>query len=241
MVCRVSVCIPTYNGAKYIRRQLESILCQLGENDEVIISDDSSTDGTIDIISAFHDNRIHLFGGNTFHSPIFNMENALKKASGEYIFMADQDDVWLDNKVKDVLPLLNQYELVVTNCKVVNAEESILSESYFQQIHSGKGFWKNLYKNTYIGCCMAFKKRVLDYVIPFPKSIPMHDSWIALNVNFKSGSVYFLDTPCMLYRRHGENASTSSERSQRSFTQKISDRWSLLFHVLKRSISKCTK
>ena len=236
MDCRVSVCIPTYNGARYIRRQLESILSQLGEDDEVIISDDSSMDETIDVIRSIRDSRVQLFCGNTFHSPIFNMENALMHARGEYIFMADQDDVWLGNKVADVLPLLKEYDLVVTDCQVTDAQEKVVVPSYFQLIHSGKGFWKNLCKNTYIGCCMAFKRNVLDFVIPFPKSIPMHDSWIALNVEYRNGSVMFYDRPCMLYRRHGDNASTSSEKSQRTFSQKLLDRWNLLFHVLKRSI-----
>lgn len=90
----------TYNGEKYISVQLDSILKQLSENDEVIISDDSSTDRTVDVIKNFKDKRIKLYEDNHFHSPIFNFENALEKASGDIIFLSDQDDVWLDNKVK---------------------------------------------------------------------------------------------------------------------------------------------
>ena len=89
----ISVCMATYNGEKYIEEQLKSILSQLGENDEVIVSDDSSTDNTLAIVESFNDVRIKIFPNNKFHSPIFNFENALKQATGDYIFLSDQDDV----------------------------------------------------------------------------------------------------------------------------------------------------
>lgn len=73
---RISVCMATHNGERFIRHQLESILCQLSADDELIISDDSSTDGTVGIINGFGDSRIRLFRDNTFYSPIFNFENA---------------------------------------------------------------------------------------------------------------------------------------------------------------------
>ena len=208
MDCRVSVCIPTYNGENYIRRQLETILTQLGENDEVIISDDSSTDETLSIIASFNDRRIQVLKGNTFKSPIFNLENALKHANGEYIFLADQDDIWLENKVADILPLLQKHEIIISDCTVVNAKEEVIAPSFFKIANSGRGFWKNLCKNTYIGCCMAFRRSVKEIVLPFPENIPMHDSWIALNIDYRGGSILFFDKPCILYRRHESNASS---------------------------------
>lgn len=90
----ISVCMPTYNGEKFIRIQLESILSQLGNDDEIVISDDSSTDKTVEITKSFNDSRIHLLENNTFHSPIYNLENALKNAKGDFIFLSDQDDEW---------------------------------------------------------------------------------------------------------------------------------------------------
>ncbi len=90
---KISVCLASYNGEKYIAEQLESILKQLGERDELIISDDSSTDQTLAIIDRFHDRRLRVFPGNSFYNPIFNFENALKQATGEVIALSDQDDV----------------------------------------------------------------------------------------------------------------------------------------------------
>ncbi len=235
MDCRVSVCIPTYNGEKYIRRQLETILNQLDEEDEVIISDDSSTDSTLAIVESFQDPRIKILRGNTFHSPIFNMENALKHSTGEYIFLADQDDVWLDGKIDDMLPLLRDYDLVVSDCKVVDAHEDVIQPSFFKLLNSGRGFIKNLMKNTYIGCCMAFRRSVLSYSLPFPSNIPMHDVWIALNVDFRKGNILFYEKPLILYRRHGDNTSSCSEPSRRPLKDKLKDRLNLLQSIYKYS------
>jgi len=87
---KISVCMATRNGGRYLRQQLASILTQPGPTDEVIISDDSSTDDTLAIINSMADPRIRLFTNNTFYSPIFNFENALKQATGEIIVLADQ-------------------------------------------------------------------------------------------------------------------------------------------------------
>lgn len=235
MNCRVSVCIPTYNGAKYIRRQLDTILYQLGDDDEVVISDDSSTDDTLLIVDSFQDDRIKILRGNTFHSPVFNLENAVKHCRGRYIFLADQDDVWVEEKIGCMLPLLDDYDLIVSDCRIVNEKEEVIHPSAFKLLHSGNGFLKNLMKNTYIGCCMAFRREVLSYVLPFPSNIPMHDMWIGLNVEYRRGRVLFLEKPLILYRRHGENSSSCSEPSQRTLKDKLLDRWHLLTSILKRS------
>lgn len=234
---RVSVCMATYNGAKYIKEQLDSILCQLGDNDEIIISDDSSKDDTIAIIKAYDDKRIHLFENQSFHSPIFNFENALKYAKGDYICLSDQDDIWLPNKVNTIKEFLESCDLIVSDCKIVDANLDILHESFFQLHKSKKGFWRNWTRNSYLGCCMAFRKEVLRYVLPFPEKIAMHDIWIGLLVNLV-GKVEFVNTPLVLYRRHGENASFAAEKSRYSLFYKIKYRMIMLYYVLKRKRGK---
>lgn len=171
----ISVCIATYNGEKYIKEQLKSVLLQLSVNDEVVVSDDGSNDNTVELIQSFSDSRIKLLLKNRFSSPVRNFENALKHAKGDYIFLCDQDDIWFPGKVKTMLSYLKQYDLVVSDCKVVDADLNVISESFFSGRLSGKGFWKNLIKNTYLGCCMAFRNEVLHYVLPFPDKIAMHD------------------------------------------------------------------
>ena len=106
----ISVCIATYNGARYIGEQLASILKQLSAEDEVVVSDDGSTDGTLDIVRSFNDRRIRIVDGPRRHSPTLNFEWALRNAKGEYIFLADQDDVWLPDKLKAATDMLRGYE-----------------------------------------------------------------------------------------------------------------------------------
>ena len=234
---RVSVCMATYNGAKYIKEQLDSILCQLGENDEIIISDDSSKDDTIAIIKAYNDKRIHLFENQSFHSPVFNFENALKHASGNYICLCDQDDIWLPNKLDVIKEYLDTFVLVVSDCKIVDADLNVLHKSFFHLHNSKKGFLRNWIRNSYLGCCMAFRKEVLNIALPFPKKIAMHDIWIGLLVNLH-GKVEFINTPLVLYRRHGENASFGAENSKYSLSFKIKYRMVMLYYLLKRAWSK---
>ena len=116
---KISVCMTTYNGENHIAEQLESILKQLNGNDELIISDDGSSDKTIEIINEFKDTRIRLFL-NSFRNIILNFEFALSKATGSIIFLSDQDDIWYDNKVSELVKILKKYDLVYTNASVFN-------------------------------------------------------------------------------------------------------------------------
>lgn len=229
----VSVCIPTYNGEKYIKEQIDSILQQLDENDEIIISDDSSTDATIDIIRAFNDPRIKLLLDNHFNSPIFNLENALKHASGDFIFLSDQDDVWKINKVSVMKRYLKQYTCVVSDAEIVNENLIVINPSYFNLRNCKKGLMRNIIRNSYIGCCMAFNRSILKYVLPFPKEIPMHDVWIGL-ISEKYGNSIFINDALIKYRRHGKNASQTGEKSKYSLRMKLKMRINIIIALIKR-------
>jgi glycosyltransferase involved in cell wall biosynthesis len=206
---RISVCMATYNGEKYIFQQLESILKQIGDHDEVIISDDSSSDGTLAIISSFNDIRIKVFKEQKFKDPIFNFEHALQRACGEVIFLADQDDIWHDDKVSIVMDKLQHFDMAVTDCSFIDEEGKILVESYFDLANSAPGVIKNLQKNSYFGCCMAFKKSILKKALPFPKDIPMHDIWLGFVSDIFYKSV-FIPEKLTFYRKHNSNASIAS-------------------------------
>ncbi|MCG2791916.1 MAG: glycosyltransferase, partial [Weeksellaceae bacterium] len=106
----ISVCLATYNGEKYLEAQIKSILKQLSVDDELIISDDRSTDNTISVINKFDDNRIKIFINKNKNGVAHNFENALLKATGDYIFLSDQDDIWADNKVDVLLKELKEYD-----------------------------------------------------------------------------------------------------------------------------------
>lgn len=204
----ISVAMATYNGEKYIKEQLESILCQLNDNDEIIISDDGSTDNTIDIINSFEDKRIKVFSGPK-NGVKKNFENAITNCKGKYIFLSDQDDIWMNNKIKVILKLLNEkkYSCVVHDCVVFNSDdEKIINNSFYKLKNSGKGIIKNIIKNTYIGCCMAFDRNILNKILPIPNNIEMHDQWIGI-ISEKCGKVHFCKNKLIKYRRHSDNVS----------------------------------
>jgi glycosyltransferase involved in cell wall biosynthesis len=229
----------TYNGEKYIHQQLGSILGQIGESDEIIISDDSSSDRTVEIIKTFDDKRIILLENNRFHSPAYNFENALEKATGDIIFLSDQDDIWLENKVKIMVGLLQQYDMVVSDCIIINENEDILQESFFKIRGSKKGLLNNLMKNSYMGCCMAFHRMILDIALPFPDNLAMHDMWIGM-IGELYGKTYFCDQKLIKFRRHENCASPTCGPSPYNFKDKISFRLNLLLSIIARLLKRRT-
>ena len=225
---KVSVCIATYNGEKYIKEQLDTILPQLNDDAEVIISDDSSTDNTLQIVNSYKDPRIVVLPNQKFRNPIFNFENALKHAQGDYIFLADQDDIWMPDRLKKMIPFFKEYDLITCDCKVIDDNLQVLKESFFSSIDGKTGFFRNLVKiNPYIGCCMAFKRNVLEKALPFPKNIPMHDFWIAMvaEIFFK---IKFIYEPLVMYRRHSSNSSFTASESMNPFYKRVHFRVNLL-------------
>ena len=236
----LSVCMATYNGERFIAQQISSILVQLDENDELIISDDGSIDNTLSIIQTFVDERIKLFHNCGKHGVISNFENALSKVKGDYIFLCDQDDVWMPNKVDVCLELLQKSVLVVHNANIINGEGVKREIDFFSLRGSKSGYIYNLYKNCYLGCCMCFQAQLLDYILPFPKNIEMHDRWIGL-MSELHGKVIFEKQCLISYRVHGNNVSNSTGLSVNSFGTKLAIRYWLLFYTLIRIIKSMVK
>lgn len=232
----ITVCMATRNGGRFIQRQLDSILPQLGPDDELIISDDSSTDDTTDIIKSLGDQRIKLLEHNKFFSPVRNIENALFHAGGDIIVLSDQDDVWLDNKVSVILKHLDEMPsriaLISLDGSVVDEQEAVTFESLFTKIGAGPGLFKNIFNNTYMGCCLAFKRELLEVALPFPKHIPMHDMWLGLLAEIH-GKVRFVPEKTILYRKHSASVTEFAIRFM-PVTQ-IKRRWHLTYNLVKRS------
>jgi glycosyltransferase involved in cell wall biosynthesis len=239
----ISVCMAVFNGEKYIHEQLESILNQLGPNDEVVVSDDGSIDKTLSIINEFNDSRIRIFHHKQnpklkqgHKKAAKNFENALKFAGGDYIFLSDQDDIWLSEKIHTIMPFLREDTLVLSDAFIVNETHERQGRlSRHRPYH--KGFFRNLYKSGYVGCTCAFTKKIKEYALPFPDAVIGHDYWIGLLAELKF-SVVYLDIPLLLYRRHLNTISTTGEESSSPFLYKIHYRTVLLFETLKRILTK---
>jgi glycosyltransferase involved in cell wall biosynthesis len=234
---RISVCMATYNGERFLRRQLETILAQLGPADELVISDDGSTDGTLALIREFADPRLRLFAGQSFRSPIFNFEFALKQATGDILVLADQDDVWLENKLELVRERFAARPagpyLLALDGYVVDENEAVLHDSIFAKLKAGPGLLKNLFDNRYLGCCLAFSRELLTAALPFPRHIPMHDMWLG-QLCERIGTTEFVPVKTIKYRKHG--ASLTDFRIEFKPWTQIRRRWFLAWHLLARWI-----
>lgn len=230
----ISVCIPTYNGERYIQAQLESILFQLNDFDEIIITDDCSTDNTISIIKELDDKRIKIFTNNHNKGITYNIENALYQAAGDYIFLADQDDIWTNDKIEKTIKYLMNNYLVISDCKVVDRNLNILSESYLKISGSREDkILALLFVTPYLGCCMAFKKEILTKCLPFPRTNTSHDIWIG-NICAFAYNVKFISDKLVYYRRHENNLSRTTEKSPNSLYVKLNFRIILLQQLIKR-------
>lgn len=230
----VSVCIATYNGEGYIKEQLDSILCQIAEDDEIIICDDVSIDNTTAILYSYNDERIKVYINHTRLGIVKNFEKALTFAKGQYIFLADQDDIWKLGKVKLCIDLLQDYYLVMSDCILVNENAEILHPSFFKMHNSKKGLLNNIIKNNFIGSCMAFRSEVLAKSLPFPPKVAMHDWWIGLIVSLNYNCIFF-DEPLVLHRIHSHNSSSTGSLSKNSFWKKLLIRASMIEALLKNN------
>jgi glycosyltransferase involved in cell wall biosynthesis len=223
----ISVCLATYNGAKFLERQIQSIIIQLKEDDEIVISDDGSSDETKQIIAGFLDDRIKFFENTSYRGPVHNFENAIVHARGDIIFLADQDDIWMENKINRHLKHHEEFDLVISDAIVIDEQSQVLFESFFEARGSGRGLLKNIISNSYIGCCMSFTKKITKAAVPFPDNIHMHDWWIGLVAEVK-GKIHFLQEPLMYYIRHDNNASPTLDKSGYSFIKKLKNRYQLI-------------
>ncbi|MCM1321740.1 MAG: glycosyltransferase [Bacteroides sp.] len=219
-----SICIAIYNGEKYIKDQLESILPQIKDDDEIIISDDGSTDKTIEIIGSYKDKRIRLVFNKREHGIKNNFFNALKNARGDIIFLSDQDDVWFPEKYAKMIAYLKNYTLVHHNSELTNSKLNLLGKTLYEVCHNHCGFFYNLKKNTYYGSHMAFHSSLLKYALPFPKTNEIgHDVWLGF-VAMVTGNVLFIDEKLMFYRRNEGSHCTLFEKSKRPLYQKLYSR-----------------
>lgn len=211
---RVSVAMAVYNGEPYIREQIDSILKMMGNSDELIISYDESTDRTLEIIKNYEikDPRIRVVydNGRGLES---NFNNAVLNSSGEYIFLADQDDIWIDDKINKMVEYFIQNPgIVVLVCNGYTTNEKLdITGDLFQEYHTSPDAFKNFVKGSYLGCEMAFKKEIKKLVWPVSTTPPLpHDLWLGV-LGAKYGKVELLDQKLILHRIHDHNYTHTSK------------------------------
>ena len=213
---KIDILLATYNGEKYIKEQLESILNQSYTNISVIISDDKSTDSTVQILKEYEkkDNRIKVFTQETNSGYIKNFEFLLKQVTSDYYMLSDQDDVWLKDKVSKSYEKLTKenLDLVFSDLEIVDKDLNTIHDSMFrflkidQRIRKYNDFRLIYLDNCVTGCTIISRKKFLDLILPLPNTTKylVHDYWIALVISMH-GKFSYVEETLIKYRQHGNN------------------------------------
>ena len=233
---KVSVAMAVYNGEKYLREQIDSILSQLSDNDELVVSYDESRDASLDILNDYteKDNRIKVFKNPYKAGVVKNFQNALEHTKGDIVFFSDQDDVWLPGKVETVLKEFEDpfVTVVFHDSYPTDGALNILEESTFK----GRGgaretVWGNLFRLSYIGCCMAFRAEYKPVIIPIPTIQRSHDWWTGCLLGTGMTKMKAIRKPLIYHRIHGDNV-TPMKRPPLSY--QIQVRWIIIKNILLR-------
>lgn len=215
----VTILLPTYNGQKYIKQMLDSILAQDYRPLEIIIADDASTDRTILIINNWLEKEntqgvsCRLIRNRKNKGLSGNVSNAARYIHGKYLFLADQDDIWEESKISTQIAYLEQNEdciMCICDRSIMNKRNEVVCKSYFKycNIDIGKrdyGKVRNSAK-AYSSNCMCLKTEHLNEIFPIPKQIQEHDFFIAI-MAAHYGNIGYVKRPLTLWRIHGKNLS----------------------------------
>ncbi|NBC56698.1 MAG: glycosyltransferase [Bacteroidetes bacterium] len=204
----VSIVLCTFNGEKFIKEQIESILSQTYTNFELIICDDNSTDSTAYILEGYaqKDDRIKLLMNNKKLGYIKNFEKGIAQTRGEYIALSDQDDIWNNDKILKLQTNIKDNCLIYSDSLIVNRHLKPLGKkmSTKKNMISTDNVLSFCLENSVSGHALMFKKSLLNNLFPFPPQVP-HDWWISFNAAL-IGKVKYLDETLVQYRIHNNNA-----------------------------------
>ncbi|SJZ84421.1 glycosyltransferase family 2 protein [Anaerorhabdus furcosa] len=225
---KIEILLATFNGDKYLEEQLLSLINQSYSDITITISDDGSTDCTLDIIEKYmklYPNMIKLLPKNNNHSSCKNFLYLLENSVEKYCMFSDQDDVWDKNKVMKSYHKMKEYEankqgnpiLIFTDLTVVDKNLNVISNSFmkFQGLCSKNvSFNKLLLKNVVTGCTIMMNNYLKEKVIKSKNhwdKVIIHDWWVAL-IASKFGEIGFIDESTILYRQHETNAIGAKKR-----------------------------
>jgi glycosyltransferase involved in cell wall biosynthesis len=200
----------TYNGAPFLREQLDSILSQLHSEDELIVSDDHSTDDTRSIIASYDDERIKVFTNPGKRGHKQNFANAMAHASGEFIALSDQDDIWVENRLERMLDMLcgmPPHSLVVGGfTEFGRVQHRTRLRRLGPSPRTGLVPLYRLFvgQARYFGSTFMFRRDLIRFVLPIPEHIEAHDIWIAMNACVY-GKMSHLEETTLMRRLHGHN------------------------------------
>ncbi len=212
---KISVAIAVFSGERYLEEQIDSILMQLEPQDEIVVSYDPSHDKSWEILEKYREtsDQIKIYVNN---SPGLsnNFENAMKRCTGDYIFISDQDDRWDAKKRESVVNafIMNDVDMIIHNGVHTEPNGEISSQPFFSMHRIGPGKIRNILRPRFSGCCIAFKVELLKVMLPIPNSIGAYDHWVGIVGEF-FGKIYYLDDILLYHRLHDANVTPRHKRS----------------------------
>jgi len=214
----ITVLLAVYNGEKYLRQQIDSLLAQTIKEFKILIRDDGSSDSSSQIIDEYcakFPQQISKICGKPTGSAAQNFAQLLNACDSDYIAFCDQDDVWLPQKLEKTLDAMKRTEaqglnipvLVHSDLKVVNQNLEVISPSFFkfQRLPQDRLTLSKLLVQNYItGCTVMINRALKDLCGKIPPECIMHDWWLALTASF-FGKIVCVNESLILYRQHADN------------------------------------
>ncbi len=198
----VSVALCTYNGEAFLQKQLDSILTQTYAPFEVIIVDDNSTDSTREILISYQERypfiKVYLNEANVGFNQ--NFEKAISLASGEYICLSDQDDVWYPDKIKTLLENIGENWLIFSNSEIINLDETPTGKNLLNHFKFSDDYKSILFENFVTGHTCLMNRDLKKYIFPLPLK-GYYDWWLGFIALYHHKLVY-LDQVLTKYRVH---------------------------------------
>lgn len=229
---RISVVMATYNGAPHLAAQLDSWLACLGPTDEIVISDDGSTDGTLDVVAGIADARLRVVPPGPRLGYQGNFQRAIGASRGQYVFFSDQDDICLPARVEQSLAALATAWCVCGDATLVDQNLNVIGHSFFEQRKARFGALSLFLRPAVIGATMACRRDFVMDSLPFPDQIP-HDMWLSIRAA-RRGKLAVVRQPFILYRRHEAAVSATGTSRRRGLSTILRERASLAWQLLTR-------
>jgi glycosyltransferase involved in cell wall biosynthesis len=205
----ISIAMATYNGEKYLKEQLDSIYAQTYKNIEVIVTDDCSTDKTVEILEQYTQTKgLKYYVNESNLGFVRNFEKVISLCSGTYIALSDQDDIWFPNKIDILFKNIGKKALACSDASLMDDEGVCFSESLFKYANNHIPvqdiFIRLLVSNFVTGCTVMAKKTLFEESHPIPNGIEYHDWWYGIIAASKEG-IYIHRSPLLFYRQHDSN------------------------------------
>ena len=214
----ISIVMAVYNGAPFLKAQVDSILAQNVTNYELIIIDDASSDNSFQILQnlAKHDPRIVLYQNDKNMGFVSTFEKGIRLARGSFIALSDQDDVWLVDHLEKLKRNIGNCSLVFSDSYMLYGknptQEKFSSYVNIPDLQSRYDLDVTLMFSNFVrGASSMFSSELKASILPFPKGLKFHDHWIAFHANQSNGLKFISDVTCQ-YRRH-ENTVTIEEKT----------------------------